>query len=359
MRNNRKQNIRKERIIMIASSAFVMAALTMTGVYMKENSVQDQDDGYSIDFTEIENQADDRSQDIGGSSQDQNTQTPGTIPHNAATLQEFPEDDLDYLPMEEAGSAMIQIPGLTDGIRSEETVASDEQVAMLEEQKAQEERDQERQTQEQNAQESGTASATPVTPVTPADPVLEQALTEEQLAQQLAMEQLAMEQAAMEQALGVPSAEELAAWEQTPEVRTLGFSADQGLVRPVSGEVLIPYSMDSTVYFTTLDQYKYNPATMYSVEEGTQVIACAEARVASVFSNEEIGQAVTLDLGNGYQVVYGQLQGVNVSEGDYVDPGQVIASVAAPTIYYSLEGSNLYFLLEQDGAALDPQNLYH
>lgn len=343
MRNNRKQNIRKERIIMIASSAFVMAALTMTGVYMKENSAQDQNDGYSIDFTEIENQADDRTQDIGGSGQSQDPQTPGTIPNNATTVQEFPEDDLDYLPMEEAGSTMIQIPGLTDGIRSEETVASDEQVALLEEQKAQEERDQERQTQEQ----SGTASAATVTPA-------EQALTEEQLAQQSAMEQLAMEQA-----LGETSAEELAAWEQTPETRMLGFSADQGLVRPVSGEVLIPYSMDSTVYFTTLDQYKYNPATMYSVEEGTQVIACAEARVASVFSNEEIGQAVTLDLGNGYQVVYGQLQGVNVSEGDYVDPGQVIASVAAPTIYYSLEGSNLYFLLEQDGAALDPQDLYY
>ena len=116
--------------------------------------------------------------------------------------------------------------------------------------------------------------------------------------------------------------------------------------------------MDKTVYFTTLDQYKYNPATVYSVAEGTQVIACAEGRVASVFSNEEIGQAVTLDLGNGYQVVYGQLQALNVSEGEYVSPGQIIGSVAAPTIYYSLEGSNLYFLLEQDGAALDPQNLY-
>ena len=153
-------------------------------------------------------------------------------------------------------------------------------------------------------------------------------------------------------------AEEQPVLEEPQEVRTLAFSSDQGLVKPVSGDILIPYSMDKTVYFTTLDQYKYNPATVYSVAEGTQVIACAEGRVASVFSNEEIGQAVTLDLGNGYQVVYGQLQALNVSEGEYVSPGQIIGSVAAPTIYYSLEGSNLYFLLEQDGAALDPQNLY-
>ena len=82
MRNNRKQNIKKERIIMIASSAFVMAALTMTGVYMKENSTQNQDNGYSIDFTEIESQADDKPQDIGG--QGQNTRTPGSIPWSQA-----------------------------------------------------------------------------------------------------------------------------------------------------------------------------------------------------------------------------------------------------------------------------------
>lgn len=333
-RDNRKQNIRKERIIMIASSAFVMAALTMTGVYMKENSVQNQDNGYSIDFTEIESQADDKSQDIGGSGQNQNSQTPGTIPHNAATVQEFPEDDLDYLPMEEAGSSMIQIPGLTDGIRSEADVTSDEQLAMLEEQKARERETQEEESQGNSIPESVVPESSAAT-ADLVDPVLEQALLQEQ------------------------PLEEMAAWEQQPESRVLGFSADQGLVRPVTGDVLIPYSMDRTVYFTTLDQYKYNPATVYRVEEGTQVIACAEGRVASIFSNEEIGQAVTLDLGNGYQVVYGQLQGLNVSEGDYVNPGQIIATVAAPTIYYSLEGSNLYFLLEQDGAALDPQGMYY
>ncbi|MDE5950773.1 MAG: M23 family metallopeptidase, partial [Acetatifactor sp.] len=303
--------------------------------YMKENSVQNQDNGYSIDFTEIESQADDKSQDIGGSGQNQNSQTPGNIPHNATTVQEFPEDDLDYLPMEEAGSSMIQIPGLTDGTLSEADVTSDEQLAMLEEQKARE-----RETKENESQGSSTTeSVVPESSAAAADlidPALEQALFQEQ-----------------------QPLEEVAAWEQQPESRVLGFSADQGLVRPVSGDVLIPYSMDRTVYFTTLDQYKYNPATVYRVEEGTQVIACAEARVASIFSNEEIGQAVTLDLGNGFQVVYGQLQGLNVSEGDYVNPGQIIATVAAPTIYYSLEGSNLYFLLEQDGAALDPQGMYY
>lgn len=326
---------------MIASSAFVMAALTMTGVYMKENSAQNQDDGYSIDFTGIESQAEDGIQEAGDAQKPHNAVT---YPQGDDAMQEIPEDDLDYLPMEEAGSSLIQIPGLTDGVRSEADVASDEQLAMLEEQKATEKQPEEK---DDKPQESGAAATEPIREQTP--PAVEQPVLE-----QIAPEQPALEQPVLEQSV---LAEEQPVWD-AQDVRTLAFSSDQGLVRPVSGDILIPYSMDRTVYFTTLDQYKYNPATVYRVEEGTQVMACAEGRVASVFRNEEIGQAVTLDLGNGYQVVYGQLQALNVAEGDYVNPGQIIGSVAAPTIYYSLEGSNLYFLLEQDGAALDPQNLY-
>lgn len=303
-KNNRKQNIRKERIIMIASSAFVMAALTMTGVYMKENSANNQDNGYSIDFTEMESQAQNQSQEIGDQNNGAGAQTNVVGPQSNSLLPEMSEDDLDYTPMEEAGSNLVEIPGLTDGAISEAEVTGDEQLAMIEEQKAEDNQ------QEDSVQEENTATEQP---------------TQE---------------------------------EQKPAGRKLGFSAEQGLIRPVSGEVLIPYSMDHTVYFTTLDQYKYNPATVYSVAEGTQVAACAEAQVTAIFNNEEIGQAVTLDLGNGYQAVYGQLQALNVAEGDYVEPGQIIGTVATPTIYYSLEGSNLYFLLEQDGEALDPQELY-
>ena len=36
----------------------------------------------------------------------------------------------------------------------------------------------------------------------------------------------------------------------------------------VSGTVLMNYSMDKTVYFATLDQYKYNPALVISGAEG-------------------------------------------------------------------------------------------
>ena len=54
MRKNRRNNAKKERTIMIASSVFVLAALTMTGIYMKSNNTEEQGDGYTIDFTALE-----------------------------------------------------------------------------------------------------------------------------------------------------------------------------------------------------------------------------------------------------------------------------------------------------------------
>ena len=139
---------------------------------------------------------------------------------------------------------------------------------------------------------------------------------------------------------------------------SLQFAESEGLLRPVNGEVLIPFSMDSSVYFSTLDQFKYNPAMMIAAEQGTGVSACAEGVVVDIFEDEEIGHAVTMDLGNGYQITYGQLYDINVTMNSHVDPGQIIASVAAPTKYYSVEGSNLYLKLTANGTPVNPEALF-
>ena len=135
---------------------------------------------------------------------------------------------------------------------------------------------------------------------------------------------------------------------------TLSFGDTDTLVWPVVGNVLINYSMDKTVYFPTLDQYKYNPAIVIAANEGDMITAAAAGKVTSVFEDPQIGQAVTMDLGNGYEITYGQLKEILVSEGSYVSMGDMIASVAAPTKYYCIEGTNVYFKLTKDGNPVNP-----
>lgn len=134
----------------------------------------------------------------------------------------------------------------------------------------------------------------------------------------------------------------------------LHFNSEEGLSWPVIGNVIMNYSMDERTYFATLNQYCYYPAVAISAEEGAPVSAAAVGKVSKVGINEEIGQYVIMDLGDGYQATYGQLENLTVEQGDKVSKGQIIGYVAAPTKYYSLEGTNIYFKLEKDGDSINP-----
>ena len=132
------------------------------------------------------------------------------------------------------------------------------------------------------------------------------------------------------------------------------FNEASTLQWPVEGSVLLDFSMDSTIYFPTLDLYKTNPAVLIQAEPGTPVAAPAEGKVVTVDHNEEIGDFVVIDMGNGYQAKCGQLTEIPVASGDIVEAGTVIGQVAEPTKYYVVEGGNLYFSMTKDGVPIDP-----
>ncbi|MBR4084608.1 MAG: M23 family metallopeptidase [Lachnospiraceae bacterium] len=281
---NRKASIKRERAIMVTSAAAVMAALTLTGVYMKEKNAQEKQDEFSIDLAQMENNVEDRYAKLVDElvppvevADKGNTGT--EIKVNIPKIEEAPmvDGELDYMPREdsiidfdvaEVDSGMVEIPGLTDIVE---------------------------------------------------EPIIEEA----------------------------------------PQVvpQAFTFTEEEGLIAPIGNEVLMHFNMDNTIYFATLDQYKYNPAVIYKAEVGNQVISCADGIVIDMYHNEELGQVVVLDLGNGYQATYGQLKDVNVVIGSTVTAGQTIANVAEPTIYYSVEGANLYFGLTKDGVAVNPEEL--
>lgn len=71
------------------------------------------------------------------------------------------------------------------------------------------------------------------------------------------------------------------------------FTSDSKMIWPVSGTVLMNYSMDKTVYFATLDQYKYNPALVISGAEGDQVLCGAPGIIKSIDVTAQTGTTVT------------------------------------------------------------------
>lgn len=159
---------------------------------------------------------------------------------------------------------------------------------------------------------------------------------------------------------GTETAENTSTEEVTPvmsgadSLQSLSFHEEDGLIWPVTGEILLSYSMESAVYFKTLAQYKCNPALVIAAQEDTEVLSAGKCIVTEISENEETGVTMTATLGNGYEVVYGQLKEVTKKVGDTIEKGSVLGKIAKPTKYYVTEGANLYFQVLEDGETVDP-----
>ena len=308
MRRNRT-GVRKERIIMLASSALVLTALTVTGVFVRSSHHKSNENNV-LDFSAIENGVEESAE---------NTLTGEDM---GTLFTEVGTDDLDYDPFfQEANSANVENErniGKTqdNSDKTEEEPAekeADEQEGVTETS----EKKKEQETKQKDSAEEG------------------------------------MFDESSETIKEMPEDTEALATTVQP---ILDFGDEDRLVWPIVGDILINYSMDKTIYFPTLQQYKYHPAIVIAATEGETITAAAEGRVTSVSYDRELGNMVVMDLGNGYELTYGQLDNITVSEGSYVTTGDIIGSVASPTKYYSMEGANIYFKLTRNGEPVNPMS---
>ena len=319
MARRNRSSIRKERIIMLASSVFVLAALTVTGVYVRSNNRAERED-YVVDFEALEQSSEEFAENmVDGEELDTLFAGVGT-------------DDLDYDPsFQEANSLHVENTGDADdvdGVKKTETEDEDEK------------------SDQSNSGETDEKTDNPVkkTAESKKEPATDKAEEEE-------------EAGMFDETVDTVMSDEVQAEGIATTVQPeLDFSEEDGLVWPIVGDVLINYSMDQTIYFPTLDQYKYNPAIVISATQGEAISAAADGRVTSVGYDPGTGNTVVMELGNGYELTYGQLENITVSEGSYVHVGDGIGTVAAPTKYYSLEGTNVYFKLTKNGEPVNPMS---
>ncbi len=305
MKKRRRPGLQKEKIIMLSASLFVLTALTMTGVYVKEKNKSDNDE-YVVDLSAIEKQVQNKAEEIGKTKEE----TEGTGSGQAMA------DDLDADPeYQEANSGSvkntlnpqtegtIQIPGV-GYVKVDAQKSAADKIENTEENQ-----NTERETvdEEADADDSQQIQAT-------------------------------------------------TAGSNATKKANYTFSEADTLQWPIVGNVLINYSMDKTVYFASLDQYKYNPAIVIEATVGEPITAVAAGEISAIHQDAETGNTVTMDIGSGYEVTYGQLENIQIGTGQNVQAGDIIGYVAEPSKYYSVEGSNVYFKLTKDGKAVNPMS---
>ncbi len=189
-------------------------------------------------------------------------------------------------------------------------------------------------------------TGTPVTPAPTAAPKAE-----------------AQQQAETKQTAQVPDAVQTAQAE-VPEdtavlspdgvIKGLNFSAETGMLWPVTGDALISFSPDHAIYHKTLDSYRTSDFVLLGSAPGTHVSAAADGIVTGIKEELQTGTTVTMRVSEDHEIVYGMLSNVTVKEGELVDAGTVFATVAQPTRYFVEDGSGVYVQVREKGEAVNP-----
>ena len=319
----RRSSFRKEKAIMLASSCLVLTALTVTGLYVR-NQRKELPEENVVDFTALE--------------EEESLTMLGSRTGDGA-------QDGENVPAGGQGEGTAADPDRTDFSGGQAGADGQADAAEL-------------------AGADGQADAAGVAGAGESADAAELARADEPAAAASAQEAAAADSGSAGEALAASASDAIAGEAASPGEDTdamsisslLDFTDADTLVWPIVGNVLVNYSMDKTVYFATLDQYKYSPAIVIAAVEGEGITAAADGQVTDIYQDPETGTTVVMNLGDGYELTYGQLKDLAVSEGDMVETGDLVGSVAAPTMYYSVEGANVYFKLTKDGTPVDPMS---
>jgi murein DD-endopeptidase MepM/ murein hydrolase activator NlpD len=124
--------------------------------------------------------------------------------------------------------------------------------------------------------------------------------------------------------------------------------------RPVRGDDVRLTSGFGMRIHPLLNTRRLHTGIDWSAPLGTPVIAAGGGRVSSAGVTGELGNAVRIDHGAGWQTLYALLAHFDVQEGDCVAFGTVIGKVGATGLTY---GPTLHFELRQHGWPIDPLRL--
>lgn len=152
--------------------------------------------------------------------------------------------------------------------------------------------------------------------------------------------------------------------ESVTEVTTLSsdkytlFDEGKEMLWPVDGKILMDYSIETAVYDKTLDQYRTNDSICISAHIGDSVLVSADGVIEQIIKDEENGNKVTINHGNGWLSTYSQLNdNITVKEGQVVHQGDILGCVGQPSKYNTALGANLEFTVSKDNEPMDPKLL--
>lgn len=126
-------------------------------------------------------------------------------------------------------------------------------------------------------------------------------------------------------------------------------------IKPVEGEEISNFSMNSLIYSNTLQEWITHRGIDIKAEKGTEVKASKSGKVKLVNTDPRYGVSITIEHNEGFTTVYScMLDTVNLKEGDSVEQGQTIGHIGNSGVFEVSDGMHLHFEMLKNGDYVNP-----
>lgn len=128
--------------------------------------------------------------------------------------------------------------------------------------------------------------------------------------------------------------------------------------KPVEGDVVRDYAMDSLIYSETLQEWTTHTGIDIKADKTTVVKAAEAGTVKSIKNDPRYGLTVTIEHDNGFKTVYSNLLTSEfIVEGEKVEKGQSLGTVGNTAAFEIADEPHLHFEILKDSVSVDP-NIY-
>ncbi len=131
---------------------------------------------------------------------------------------------------------------------------------------------------------------------------------------------------------------------------------EKKIIRPLDGEIVKEFSMDSLIYSETLQEWITHKGIDIKAEKETEVKAIADGKIKSIKVDPRYGNTITIIHKDGYESVYSCLLNTeDVKENDEVKKGQVIGKVGNSGVFETAIGNHLHLEILKNGEYVNPE----
>ena len=153
----------------------------------------------------------------------------------------------------------------------------------------------------------------------------------------------------------LPEAQAPAVQEEPHEVPAAAEEDAPAFIRPVSGELLRGFSVETLSYDRTMADWRVHRGWDIAGEAGSAVLAVSDGTVTAVYEDDLLGTVVEIEHGGALTSVYANLDASpSVGVGQTVRRGDTVGTIGASALAESGEEGHLHFAMRRGENIIDP-----